>query len=82
MQVADTTPDLVLMDIVMPEMDGIAATEHLRRKPGRTHLPVIALSANASMADQERAMTAGADAFPPKPIERDLLLARIGQCLS
>ncbi len=81
-QVADTTPDLVLMDIVMPEMDGIAATEHLRRKPGRTHLPVIALSANASMADQERAMTAGADAFLPKPIERDLLLARIGQCLS
>jgi len=81
-QIADTAPDLVIMDIVMPEMDGIAAIERLRRKPGQPHLPVIALSANASMADQDRALTAGADAFLPKPLERDLLLARIGQCLS
>lgn len=75
-------PDLILMDVVMPEMDGVEATAYLRGKPELAHLPIVALSANASLADQDRALSAGANAFLPKPIERDALLAQIGKVLS
>lgn len=81
-RVTECTPDLILMDIVMPEMDGLTAIEHIRRKPEWLDLPVIALSANASMADRERALSSGADVFLPKPLERDALLMHIGRCLS
>lgn len=81
-RVTERAPDLILMDIVMPEMDGLTAIEHIRRKPEWMDLPVIALSANASMADREHALNAGADVFLPKPLERDALLMQIGRCLS
>ncbi|HET8871784.1 MAG TPA: response regulator, partial [Aquabacterium sp.] len=80
--IAEQSPALILMDIVMPEMDGLTAIEHIRRKLEWSDLPVVALSANASMADRERALQAGADGFLPKPLERDALLAQIGQCLA
>lgn len=80
-QVKDDRPHLILMDVVMPVMDGLTAIEHLRRDHTRASLPVIALSANASLADRDRALASGADAFLPKPLERDLLLAHIALCL-
>ena len=81
-RLAEEKPDLILMDVVMPEMDGVEATAYLRGKPELAHLPIVALSANASLADQARALSAGANAFLPKPIERDALLAQIGKVLS
>jgi CheY-like chemotaxis protein len=80
-QVKDDRPHLILMDVVMPVMDGLTAIEHLRRDHTRASLPVIALSANASLVDREKALASGADAFLPKPLERDLLLAHIALCL-
>ncbi|MGE5451883.1 MAG: ATP-binding protein [Acidobacteriota bacterium] len=80
-QVRDVVPDLIVMDVVMPEMDGLTAMAHLRRDPAHAAIPVIALSANASLVDRDRALAAGADVFMPKPLERDLLLMQIGRCL-
>lgn len=80
-QVRDMSPHVILMDLVMPEMDGLTAIEHLRRDHAKADLPVIALSANASLVDREKALAAGADEFLPKPLERDTLLTQIGLSL-
>jgi signal transduction histidine kinase/CheY-like chemotaxis protein len=74
-------PDLVLMDSVMPGMDGLEATRHLRRMPSLSSVAVIAVSASASLADQQESLAVGADVFLPKPIAFDDLLAEIGRLL-
>jgi len=72
--------DLVLMDIQMPEMDGVEAVKRLRRQTGRaSRLPVIALTANAMRGDREAYLAAGMDDFVAKPIEPDSLLAAIAR---
>lgn len=80
-QVDAAAPDLVLMDAVMPVMDGETATRQLRQRFSHEQLPVIALSANASAADQHQALAAGASAFIAKPFARDDLLTQIGRHL-
>ena len=75
------TPDLVLMDMAMPVMDGLEATRRLRAEPAWRELPVILVSANASGADKSRCLAAGANAFVAKPVDRSALLQLIGQCL-
>jgi len=73
--------DLVLMDTTMPVMDGLEATRRIRRHAGWQRLPVIALSANASDADRNRCLSAGASAFLSKPIDRAALLALLAEQL-
>jgi CheY-like chemotaxis protein len=65
--------DLVLMDCVMPRMDGYAATEHWREREratgGRAHMPIVAVTANVTAADRSRCLDAGMDDFIAKPIQ-------------
>ena len=79
--VQDKRPDLILMDCHMPEMDGYEATRQLRMKPDSRDLPIIALTADATMADQERCIEAGMNAHVAKPIRMEVLYERMVQCL-
>jgi signal transduction histidine kinase/ActR/RegA family two-component response regulator len=74
-------PDLILMDNVMPVMGGQEATRRLRALPEIGRVPIIAVSASATLADQHHSLSAGADAFVPKPVDIDILLQHIGKLL-
>lgn len=74
--------DVILMDIHMPELDGIAATRVIRNLPGHAaKTPIIALTANAMSGDQEKYMSMGMDDYASKPIEPKLLFSIIRRCL-
>ncbi len=79
--VRDKRPDLILMDCHMPEMDGYEATRQLRMRPDSRDLPIIALTADATMADQERCIEAGMNAHAAKPIRMEVLYERMVQCM-
>lgn len=70
-------PDLVLMDIQLPGMDGLAATALLKRDPLTAGIPIIALTAMAMKADQERSELAGCDAYIAKPLRYKQLYAAL-----
>ncbi len=70
-------PDLVLMDLSLPGMDGIEAARRLRLHPGRARLPVIAMSAHVFRRDVDRTLAAGMDGFVAKPIDPDALASAI-----
>ena len=74
-------PDLILMDIVMPEMGGLEATRYLRQLEVLKEVPIIALSASVSGIDSEKSLMAGANAFLPKPVDLDKLLGQIATWL-
>ena len=71
-------PDLILMDLVMPMMNGWEAMRQLRQLPGFKEVAIIAVSASASGGDQSSSLTVGANAFLPKPINLEQLLTQIG----
>ncbi|CAL75705.1 conserved hypothetical protein; putative sensor histidine kinase with a response regulator receiver domain [Bradyrhizobium sp. ORS 278] len=76
--VSQKSYDLVLMDVQMPEMDGISATEAIRRLPGpERHVPIIALTANALVGQRETYLAAGMNDYVTKPIQPALLFAAI-----
>jgi len=70
-------PDLILMDVQLPGMDGLAATMLLKRDPATASIPVIALSALAMKGDEENSRSAGCDAFIAKPLRYQELYAAI-----
>lgn len=75
-------PDLVLMDIGLPTMDGVEATRHLKSDPKTSKIPVLALTAHALMAERQRAMQAGVDGYLVKPIGVVALIREIERALS
>ncbi len=70
---AEERPDLILMDINLPEVDGLTATARLRELPGMENVPIIALTANVMKGDMERTLEAGCDGYISKPIDVDKL---------
>jgi len=74
-------PDLVIADIVMPRLDGVQATQQIRRTPSLEALPIVLVSATVSRSDTARYLAAGANAFLPKPIDVGQLLQQVGGLL-
>ncbi|MBT7074524.1 MAG: response regulator [Anaerolineae bacterium] len=70
-------PDLILMDISMPDMDGYTLTAKIKEKEEHKDIPVIAVTANVMRGDKERALKAGCDGYIQKPIDIDLLTEQI-----
>jgi CheY-like chemotaxis protein len=71
------TIDLVLMDVMMPEMDGLTATRAIRKQPQWQKLPIIMLTAKAMKDDQERCLEAGANDYMAKPLDVEQLLSLV-----
>src|SRR3954447_9614851 len=74
-------PDLILMDMSLPVLDGWEATRRLKAVPATRPIPVIALTAHTMVADRERSLEAGCAAFDTKPLEIERLLGKIARLL-
>ena len=75
---SETKFDLILMDIQMPEMDGVQATAIIRAQQGGARIPIVALTAHALEGDKEKYLNLGMNAYIAKPIDRTALLQTIG----
>jgi two-component system cell cycle response regulator DivK len=73
----DAHPDLILMDINMPEMDGYTLTAKIKSMPGFEHTPILALTANVMRGDKEKTLEAGCDGYIQKPLDIDQLTREI-----
>jgi len=72
-------PDVILMDLSLPVLDGWQATREIKAAADTKHIPVIALTANAMAGDREKALAAGCDDYDTKPVELPRLLGKIKQ---
>jgi CheY-like chemotaxis protein len=72
-------PDVILMDLSLPVLDGWQATREIKAAAETKHIPVIALTANAMAGDREKALAAGCDDYDTKPVELPRLLGKIKQ---
>lgn len=79
---ASAYPDVILMDLNLPVMDGWEATRRIKADPRSAKTPVIALTAHAMTGDREKALEAGCDEFDTKPIDFDRLLRKIDSVLA
>jgi CheY-like chemotaxis protein len=75
-------PDLILMDISLPVMDGYEATKRIKANPALSHILIIAVTAHAMAGDEEKALSAGCDAYMTKPLDDDLLFEKLEELLN
>ena len=78
---ADESPDLILMDVALGEMDGWEATELIKARPSTANIPIIALTAHALATDREKSIEVGCSDFDTKPVDLPRLLQKISACL-
>ena len=76
------TPDLILMDIQLPGLNGLDLTRYLRQDPRTKDIPIIAITAYAMMGDEDKAFLAGCNAYIPKPIETTKFFQVVGDVMS
>lgn len=76
-----SAPDLILMDINMPDIDGYTLTSQLRALPELNNVPIIALTANVMKGDRERSLEAGCDGYLQKPVDIDSLTSQVEKYL-
>ena len=79
--ISENLPDLILMDINMPDVDGYTLTGRLKQLPEMANVPIIALTANVMKGDRERSLEAGCDGYIQKPINVDTLAQQIASYL-
>ena len=75
-------PDLILMDIQLPELDGLTATRHLKADPATQDIPVVAVTSYAMKGDETRALEAGCSGYVTKPIDKTLFLDTVAKVLA
>jgi two-component system, cell cycle response regulator DivK len=78
----ELVPDLILMDLSLPKMDGWTAAGQIKKTSGLENIPIIALTAHAMVGDRERAIKAGCDDYITKPIDLRALATKLQQYLS
>lgn len=76
-----TVPDLMTLDVMMPQMDGFAVCEHVRQNPKTADLPIIIVSARADGGSIREGLAAGADRYLPQPVMPDKLLKTVNELL-
>jgi len=74
-------PDLIIMDIQLPDIDGLEATKRIRASEADGDIPIIALTSYAMMGDRERALAAGCTGYIEKPINPETFIAELEKCL-
>jgi len=74
-------PDLIIMDLSLPGIDGWEATRQIKANTTLTHIPILALSSHAMRGDEEKARQAGCDDYLSKPLDEDLLFEKLQQVL-
>lgn len=78
----EIAPDLILMDINLPDVDGYEVTSRIRAIPHLARVPIVAMTANVMRGDREKSLAAGCDGYIQKPIDIDLLPQQIAKFLS
>jgi len=79
--IPNNRPDLILMDIQLPGMDGLEATTKLKAEPATANIPVIAVTSYAMAGDRDKALAAGCSGYVTKPIDKTIFLAEISRHL-